>query len=387
MSQLDTHKVVVAMSGGVDSSVAAILLREQGFDVIGISMKTHESPEDSAPCDPEALSLPTLRHAAKSCCSVEDIMDARHVCQQLDIPFYAMNFKETFKSQVMDYFAGEYGRGRTPNPCVLCNDQLKFKALLTEAHRLGAYYLATGHYVRKLRDENGIWHIHQGEDTQKDQSYFLFGLGQEQLEHLIFPIGTLTKSEVRATARKHGIRTADKAESQEICFVPDNNYAGVLERVYPETIKPAGTFRLSDGRSVGTHRGSHAYTIGQRRGLHVATGERIYVTAIDSGRNEVTLGSDEDLYHGALGASRINWIRGRPQGSNIRVAAKIRYRQRPMPAWVRIEDGNCATVLFDEPQRAITPGQAVVFYQKDELIGGGWIEGHEEASRHSNTGM
>jgi tRNA-specific 2-thiouridylase len=360
---LNKNRVVVAMSGGVDSSVSAYLLKKQGYEVIGISMKTHESPE-SRVSSPES----------KSCCSVDDIMDARAVCQKLEIPFYAMNFKKEFKEQVMDYFADEYANGRTPNPCVKCNEHLKFNALLKEAQALGAYYLATGHFVKKIRDKRGIWHLYRAADNQKDQSYFLFGLNQEQLEHIIFPIGELKKEEVRDLAREALIVTADKAESQEICFVPNNDYASVLEKMYPEKTNAEGIFRSCDGEILGKHRGSHAYTIGQRRNLRIATGKRVYVTGIDCKNNEVILGRDEDLYHSQLLASDLNWITDIRCDGEIAVEAKIRYRQRPSPARLHVMKDGKARVYFTDPQRAITPGQAVVFYRDQELLGGGWIE-------------
>ncbi len=373
MAELSKKRVVVAMSGGVDSSVAAVMLKEQGYEVIGISMKTHETPE-AEPCDLDNA-LPTVRSAAKNCCSVEDIMDARAVCRKLAIPFYAMNFKEEFKAQVMDYFAHEYANGRTPNPCVKCNDQLKFKALLKEAHKLGAYYLATGHYVKKIKDEQGTWHIFQAEDLQKDQSYFLFGLDQPQLKHTLFPLADLTKAEVRELGRQAGITTAEKPESQEICFVPNNDYASVLEKIYPEQTKPKGLFKNSDGKVLGEHQGTHAYTIGQRRGLNIATGERIYVTAIDSDKNEVILGENTELFHSTLSAKDVNWVCGEPSQNEVPITAKIRYRQEPTAASVKLLGNGKAHIHFKEPQRAITPGQAIVFYQGQELVGGGWIEG------------
>ncbi len=368
MSALSKNRVVVAMSGGVDSSVAAWLLKEQGYEVIGISMKTHEEVE---PCPEE---LPTFRHAAKNCCSVEDIIDARAVCQLLDIPFYAMNFKKEFKEKVMDYFADEYAAGRTPNPCVKCNDELKFDALLRQARALGAYYLATGHYVQKQQDESGQWHLYCANDTNKDQSYFLFGLRQSELEHILFPVGAMNKEEVREIARKAGIATSEKTESQEICFVPNNDYARVIEQLYPDKVPGRGTFRNERGEPLGTHRGTHAFTIGQRRGLGVAAGERLYVTRIDSQNNEVVLGTDNELYRNELEASEINWVGELPSQQELHVEAKIRYRQTPAPAIVRLQGEDKATIQFVAPQRAITPGQVIVFYHDNELLGGGWIQ-------------
>lgn len=363
---IDQNKVVVAMSGGVDSSVAAALLLEQGYEVIGISMKTHD--------DPPADALPVVTTASKSCCSVEDIQDARGVCRQLGIPFYAMNFKQAFKESVMDYFADEYAAGRTPNPCIPCNSHLKFTALLEKARGLGAAYLATGHYVRKEANDQGQWRVLQGYDRQKDQSYFLFGLTQEQLQHILFPVGHMTKAQVRDEARRFGIRTAEKAESQEICFVPDNDYAAVIEKRYPEKRGKAGRFRLRNGTVLGSHRGTHAYTIGQRRGLGVAAGKRLYVTRIDTESGDVTLGEDEELFRSSLAARNLNWIGGTPGENEFQVTAKIRYRHAASPAHVRLLPSGRARIDFQSPQRAIAPGQAVVFYRQDELLGGGWIE-------------
>lgn len=363
-SKTNRKKVVVAMSGGVDSSVAAGLLLEAGYEVIGISMKTHDDPD----------ALPVVAAVKQSCCSVEDIQDARTVCRQLGIPFYAMNFKQAFKVGVMDYFADEYAAGRTPNPCVRCNDRLKFSALLEKAQGLGADFLATGHYVRKVRDQSGRWRLFKSYDLNKDQSYFLFGLNQEQLSHILFPVGHMSKEEVRAQARRLGIRTADKAESQEICFVPDNDYAALIEKRYPQKRGKIGHFRLKDGTILGKHRGTHAYTIGQRRGLGVAAGQRLYVTHIDIETGDVILGKDEDLMGASLTARDLNWIGSPPADDAPYVTAKIRYRHEPCPAQIEVLAGGRATIKFAAPQRAIAPGQAVVFYRDDELLGGGWIE-------------
>lgn len=365
MATLKKDRVVVAMSGGVDSSVAAHLLKNQGLEVIGISMKTHEGP---------SLVARDSSHASKTCCSVSDIGDARSVCHKLDIPFYAMNFKEEFKSDVMDYFAEEYAAGRTPNPCVKCNDQLKFKALLREARALGAYYLATGHYVRKDKDEWGRWRLHRAKDLSKDQSYFLFGLGQEQLEYLLFPLGDLSKLEVRQLAHSAGLVTAEKPESQEICFVPNNDYAQLIEEKYPHLKKNAGEFRDRLGRFLGRHRGAHAYTVGQRRGLGLAAKERLYVTAIDSEKNEVQVGKEHELYSSSLTAQNVRWICGLPNATEIDAQVKIRYRHEPASAQITVQHNNQVVIHFTKPQRAITPGQAIVFYRGDEMIGGGWID-------------
>ncbi len=357
MTVLAKNQVVVAMSGGVDSSVAALLLKEQGMEVIGISMKTHESPAGEG--------------GNGTCCTAEDINDARRVCQQLDIPFYPLNFTQEFEEKVIGNFIHEYQKGRTPNPCVHCNDQIKFSSLLKEARKLGAYYLATGHYAQKNRDRQGKYHILRAKDRAKDQTYFLFGLGQEQLEHVLFPLGKYSKDEVRRFAQQAGLKTAEKPESQEICFVPDNDYRNFMAG---EITAFAGSFVDSEGRSMGSHQGIHAYTIGQRRGLGVAAGERLYVTEIKPEKNEVVLGSKEDLQKAGLVARQVHWINRDQVTSGLPVEVKLRYRHAGVPAVLWIEDETSVRVDFGQQAGAVTPGQAVVFYHGEELLGGGWIE-------------
>ena len=356
------------MSGGVDSSVAALLLQEQGMEVIGISMKTHDDMREG-PTSSE--SLPSV---GGTCCSAYDINDARGVCQKLDIPFYALNFKDEFQEKVIQNFVREYNRGRTPNPCVHCNEQIKFLALLQKAKSLGAYYLATGHYAQKSRDRNGRYHLWRGKDHDKDQSYFLFGLGQEELEHSLFPIGKYTKDEVREFARSAGLKTADKPESQEICFVPDNDYAGLIEKKFPEFAGRPGEFIDPAGESLGEHQGVHAYTIGQRRGLGVATGSRVYVTDIQTEENKIVLGEKKDLLKNGLVATGVRWVNREAVTTGAEVEARLRHRHKGVSGVLTLVDETTIHLDFTTPEGPVTPGQAAVLYLGDEVLGGGWIE-------------
>lgn len=361
MSILSKNRVVVAMSGGVDSSVAALLLKEQGMEVIGISMKTHDTTEE------ESI-------LGKTCCTTSDINDARRVCQTLDIPFYALNFKEEFEESVIQNFAKEYAEGRTPNPCVQCNSKLKFASLLNKTRELEAYYLATGHYAQKSRDRHGKYHLMKARDVEKDQTYFLFGLGQEQLEHALFPIGKYTKEEVREFARVAGLKTADKPESQEICFIPDKDYAGFIERNLPQYRQPSGPFVDTEGNLLGEHHGTHAYTVGQRRGLGVAAGERLYVTQILPEEKKVVLGKKEDLLKGGLIARGMKWVNRDLITSGLEVEVRLRHRQKGILSTLWLIDEMTARVDFKTPEGAVTPGQAAVLYKDDEVLGGGWID-------------
>jgi tRNA-uridine 2-sulfurtransferase len=359
---LNKRKVVVAMSGGVDSSVAAALLLEKGYEVIGISLKTHNTKTDES------------ETGSKTCCSVDDLEDARRVCQQLDIPFYPLNYVEEFKKEVMDYFAEEYARGRTPNPCVKCNDKVKFAQLLQETKKLGAYYLATGHYARCEKGPTGKWNLYRGADEKKDQSYFLFNLQQEQLEHVLFPLGDYTKEDVRKVATQYDLKTADKGESQEICFVPKSNYAEVLEKNYPHLTGTSGEFVDPSGQSLGTSKGVYAYTIGQRRGLGVAAGQRQYVTKLDPETHRVVLGTNADLMKNRLLADQLTWVNQDGIYVGMKLGIKIRYHQHVVTGYLNALSNEGAMIDFEESQRAITPGQAVVFYRDDEVLGGGWIK-------------
>ena len=364
---MNNKRVVVAMSGGVDSSVTAALLKEAGDEVIGVTMRlwSEERPD-----------LPThYRH----CCSVEAIDDARRVCQILGISFYVMNFERQFQSEVVDYFCREYRQGRTPNPCLACNQRIKFHLLLQKALALGADYLATGHYAG-IDQVDGKYRLLKARDTAKDQSYALYTLGQDELKHLLFPLGNYRKDDVRSLAAKWGLPVADKAESQEICFIPDNDYHRFLsERLLPE---PGGIFD-TQGRRLGRHQGIAFYTVGQRHGLGLARGQRLYVTSIDAARNALVVGPEDELLGSSLHATAINYVSGQVPNGPTSISAKIRYRSPEAPATL-LPQGRGALVRFDQPQRAITPGQAVVFYQGEAVLGGGIIQDEAVEPRHQS---
>ena len=355
-------RVIVAMSGGVDSATAAGLLVREGFEVIGVTMRlwTSEDP-DAAP-------------AHRRCCSVEDVDDACAAAQALDIPHYVLNLEREFQRRVVDYFVGEYARGRTPNPCLACNEHVKFRALLERAVALEADYLATGHYARIGRANghaggDGRLRLLRAADPEKDQSYVLYTLGQAELSRLLFPVGEYPKPEVRRLAAQMGLPVCDKPDSAEICFVPGGDYRSfVAERVKSR----AGAIVDTAGNRVGEHAGIVNYTVGQRRGLGVALGEKRFVTAIDPARNLITIGPEEDLLADTLLAEDVSWVSGAPLPEGTPVEAKIRYRTPATPATVRPVDGG-VEVRFLRGQRAITPGQAVVFYDGDDVLGGGTI--------------
>lgn len=345
------------MSGGVDSSVVAALLKEEGYDIVGVSLSLWSCHRNER---------------SKTCCSTADVMDARAVCEKIGIPFAQVDLQSEFRSVVINHFVNEYANGRTPIPCIPCNDTFKFQRMWEEASRqFGAKVVATGHYARLTRDADGTSHLFCGEDSRKDQSYFLFTLTQEQLARSLFPVGDLTKSVVREMAEKYNLATAQKAESQEICFVPDNDYAGFIEDHFPEKMGEAGEFVNAQGQSLGRHRGIHAYTVGQRRGLNLAVGERVYVSEIRPATNTVVVSDEQALMRSELTASRANWIQQVPQ--QFRATAKIRYAHTPAACEVRVTGAGEFTVQFDEPQRAISPGQAVVIYTGNEVLGGAWI--------------
>ena len=350
-------RVIVAMSGGVDSAVAAGLLARQGYEVIGVTMRLWTLEDPQAP-----------RHRRR-CCSVEDTEDARDAAQALGIPHYVLNLEREFQESVVDYFLREYQRGRTPNPCLACNEHVKFRSLLSRALALEADFLATGHYARIDPPEAGRYRLLRAVDEEKDQSYVLFTLDQAQLSRLLFPIGHHRKEEVRRLAAEMGLPVADKPDSADICFIPDNDYRSFIAGRMAQC---EGEIRDAGGRVVGRHQGVAAFTVGQRRGLGVALGERRFVTAIDPGLSLVTIGSEEDLLAGELRAEDVNWVAGEPPPAGTAVEAKIRYRTPASPAEVYPE-GAGARVSFRRPQRAITPGQAVVFYRGEEVVGGGVI--------------
>ena len=355
-------RLVVGMSGGVDSSVAAALLVERGFDVIGVTMRVWSSgaSDDSSG-----------RFGA--CCGSEAVDDARRVARALGIPYYVLNMDTEFERTVIDRFTDEYRRGRTPVPCVACNSDLKFGSLLARARAWEAHGVATGHYARVTRDaQSGRYLLWRGRDRRKDQSDFLWPLTQQQLAAAHFPVGDLDKAEVRAHARRLGLATADKPESQEICFVPDDDYRGFLRRRDPDLFRP-GAIVDGAGSVVGTHSGIAAYTIGQRKGLGLVGATPRYVVDIDAEGNRVRVGSASDLERTRLRATDVNFIACEPPRDPIRVEARIRHSHQPAPAEVRAGDDGTAEVVFDEPQRAITPGQSVVWYRDDLVVGGGVI--------------
>ncbi|MFQ5862486.1 MAG: tRNA 2-thiouridine(34) synthase MnmA [Candidatus Brocadiales bacterium] len=356
-------RVVVAMSGGVDSSVAAYLLKEQGYDVVGLFMRMGNLSGVGTPQESRD----------RSCCSLEDAHDARRVAESLDIPFYVLNFKEEFEGLV-DYFCAEYARGRTPNPCIICNQTLKFGKLLRFASYLGAHYLATGHYAR-LEGAEGRYVLKTGTDRRKDQSYVLFSLSQEQLARALFPLGEWTKEEVRRKAAELGLRTRAKPDSQEICFVSEDGYGGLIRERTGSTIR-AGLIKDTQGRVLGSHPGIQFFTIGQRRGLGIAMGEPYYVVDIDPVDQVVTVGMSEKTLVTTFFVKGLNWVAiERPVGE-IEAGVKIRYTHRVAPAAIYPvgDDSDAVRVVFDEPQKAVTPGQAAVFYRGDVVLGGGWIE-------------
>ena len=379
----NAEKVVVAMSGGVDSSVAACLLHEQGYDVIGLFMRTgvkRPDPGDEGPRWESRSSQPRSESrssgsAHRGCCSVADAADARFVAGRLGIPFYSLNFENEF-AVIIDYFAGEYAAGRTPNPCVMCNTWLKFGRLLEYADAVGAKHVATGHYARaETRDGRAV--LCRGADPAKDQSYVLFGISREALPRVMFPVGGMTKQQVRTAAVRFGLPVSDKPDSQEICFVPDRDYARVVRERRPEAFVP-GDVVDREGNVLGRHPGVPHYTIGQRRGLGIAAGRPIYVTKVDAASHTVTVGEGDDLLSPGLLADSASFLVDVP--TVFRATAKIRYLHAGAAATVERLSVPSVRVTFDEPQRAVAPGQAVVFYDGDVVLGGGWIVRGDEAS-------
>ena len=352
-------KALIAMSGGVDSSAAAFFMLREGWDCIGAMMRLYENEDAGIP-------------KGHTCCSLDDAEDARAVAFRLGIPFYVFNFKDDFRREVMDRFAAAYERGETPNPCIDCNRYLKFDRLYRRARELGCGVVVTGHYARIEQSESGRYLLKKGLDPKKDQSYVLYCLSQDQLAHTRLPLGGCTKSEIRALAEREGFCNARKHDSQDICFVPDGNYTAFLDRWTGHTAEP-GDFVLPDGEVLGRHCGLRCYTVGQRRGLGIAYREPLYVLRKDLEKNEVLLSGNDALFSDRLTARDFNWIAFDAPAEPVRCTACIRYQGREAPCTVRACADGTAEVRFDTPQRAITPGQAVVLYDGDTVLGGGTI--------------
>lgn len=345
------------MSGGVDSSLAALLMKEKGYECIGCTMKLYENEDAGI-------------EKTKTCCSLDDVEDARNVACLLDMPFYVFNFTERFRTQVIDRFVQSYEEGRTPNPCIDCNRYMKFDKLYERAKLMGCEYIVTGHYAR-IEKEDGKFFLKKALDETKDQTYVLYTLTQDQLAHTMFPLGDLTKRTVRNIAETNGFINANKPDSQDICFVPDGDYASVIEK-YTGRICMPGNFVDTEGNIMGRHKGIIHYTLGQRKGLGIAAGKPVYVCEIRPQTREVVLGNPEDLMSRDVYVSDFNWISGNAPGGRIRCTAKVRYRQSEQPAVLSVE-GDIVHIVFDQPQRAITPGQAAVVYDGDVVLGGGTI--------------
>ncbi|MBQ9030389.1 MAG: tRNA 2-thiouridine(34) synthase MnmA [Parasporobacterium sp.] len=350
-------KALIAMSGGVDSSVAAYLMQQIGYDCIGATMKL--------------LTNPSCEGSSRTCCSLDDVEDARSVAYRLGIPYYVFNFSEDFKEQVIDRFVREYEAGLTPNPCIECNRHLKFERLYLRAKELSCDTIVTGHYARIIRRDDR-YVLQKGIDEKKDQSYVLYSMTQEELAHTCFPLGEMTKEQIRKIAQEMQFSNAAKPDSQDICFVPDGDYVRFMEQ-YTGKVYPEGDFLDPDGAVLGRHQGAVRYTIGQRKGLGIAFGKPLYVQKKDMEANTVTLAENGQLFSDTLIAGEMNWIAVAGLSDPVRCSAKIRYKHKEQPAVVYPLDGGLVKVVFDEPQRAITPGQAVVLYDGDDVLGGGKI--------------
>lgn len=349
-------KALIAMSGGVDSSVAALLTKQRNFDCIGCTMKLYDN--DDANVSRE-----------KTCCSLDDVADARSVANRLQIPYYVFNFTDDFRTKVINKFISCYEHGITPNPCIDCNRYMKFDKLYARAQVLGCDYIVTGHYAR-IEKKGDQYYLKKAVDLTKDQSYVLYHLTAEQLAHTMFPLGELTKTEVRSIARANGFVTADKHESQDICFVPNGDYAQVIEH-HTGKAYPVGNFVDKNGQVLGQHRGIIHYTVGQRKGLSISADQRLYVCAICPENNTVCLCSRDDLLRNEAQAVEFHWINGVPSQTKFQCHVKIRYNQKEQPATVEVVDPTTVRIIFDQPQRAITPGQAAVLYDGDIVLGGG----------------
>ena len=366
-------KIAVAMSGGVDSSAAAAILKEQGHELVGFTMQLWDQRR-GINVDENGDPLPSR------CCSLDDVYDARRVAEDLGFPFYVLNLERDFERDVVQPFVSSYLNGETPIPCVSCNSRLKFASLDRLAVSLGCEKVATGHYARvEFDNSTNRYKLLRGQNHQKDQSYFLWELTQEQLSRALFPLGEMSKSEARDAARQHGLTgVSEKKESQEICFVPDGDYAGFIDRYLEaedatDRLPGAGEIVDTSGRVIGRHEGIQRYTIGQRRGIGIADERPLYVISIDSGNNRVTVGGSEDLLRSEFTVARVNWIAFDDPQEPVRAEVRVRYRHTAAAATITPLANQRALIVFDEPQRAITPGQASVFYRGDEVVGGGWI--------------
>lgn len=357
-------KIAVAMSGGLDSSVAVLILKDAGFQPVGITLRFW--------VDPRAEKL--LQEGDPSSFLDENIQDARKVAETLDIPHFVLNMEEDFYEKVVTYFLCEYTEGRTPNPCIPCNRYLKFSLLLQKARSMGIQYLATGHYARNIYcPSSGRYKLLQGKDRGKDQSYFLYTLTQQQLCAALFPLGEFTKEEIRQKARKAGLKVAEKKESQEICFIPDNNYRGFLKRYRPHSFS-RGDILSTSGEKLGEHSGLPFYTIGQRKGLRLTSTRPLYVVGMDSCRNALIVGNKEEIFNCGLVAGDLNFISGEDPGRHLPVQVKVRYRSPAISAILYPPENGEAKVIFEESHKAVTPGQAAVFYSDEEVLGGGTIQ-------------
>ena len=358
---MNKGKVVVGMSGGVDSSVAALILKKQGYDVIGVTMQIWQDEK------PEQVS------ENGGCCGLSAVEDAKRVAEVIGIPHYVMNFRKEFQEKVIDYFVSEYYKGRTPNPCIACNRYIKWEALLHRSLEIGADYIATGHYGKIVRLENGRYSVAKSVSRNKDQSYVLYNLTQDELAHTLFPIYGYEKEEVRRMAADAGLPVAHKKDSQDICFVPDGDYAGFLERETGISDRP-GNFTDKYGNILGEHKGIIHYTVGQRKGLGIAFGEPKFVIGIDSEKNTVILGSREDLMVREVHVSDVNFMAVSGFSGELRVTGKLRYSQKEAPCTIVQTSDDTVTAVFDEPMRAATPGQSAVFYDEDHILCGGIID-------------
>jgi len=369
-------KIAVAMSGGVDSSAAAAILKEQGHELVGFTMQLWNQRRGIS-LDEHGEPLPSR------CCSLDDVYDARRVAEELGFPFYVLNLEKEFERDVVQPFVDSYLHGETPIPCVACNSRLKFASLDRLAAGLGCEKVATGHYARvEFNTETNRYRLLRGRDANKDQSYFLWELTQEQLSRALFPLGEMSKPDAREAARRNDLAVAEKRESQEICFVPDGDYAGFIDRYLEaenktDQLPGSGDIVAASGNVVGTHDGLHHYTIGQRRGLGIANSQPLYVIGIESSRNRVIVGYQNELMSNEFSAVGVNWIAFDNPTDAVRAEVRVRYRHSAAPATITPFPGNRIRVKFDEPQRAITPGQATVFYRADEVLGGAWIRKSE----------